>query len=215
VALLTWHDQVVRPGVGPSVGGGGAVSARDSAFTAFALSAAPGLRRVAYLVCGDWHHADDLVQATLERMYARWPRLEHVDDPDAYARRVLTRLYLTENRRLWRHRETSWAEPGDAGAPVRADAGQVDDQVADRLQVRELLASLPPRQRAVVVLRYLEDRPVEQVAYLMDVSAGTVKRQCHDALRRLRARTGSDPGLRAAEERSAPSTPSAPSVGGV
>ena len=165
----------------------------DSAFTAFAVTAAPGLRRVGYLVCGDWHRADDLVQATLERMYPRWPRLTHVEDPDAYARRVLVRIFLTEDRRLWRRRERPTAEPAGAGEAPAAGERRLDDQVADRLHVRELLASLPPRQRAVVVLRYLEDRSVEEVALLLEVSAGTVKRQCHDALRRLRATTGGDP----------------------
>lgn len=146
---------------------------RDEAFADFAAAALPDLRRLGYLLGGDWHRADDLVQSTLERLYPLWGRLGHVEDVDAYARRVLTRIFLAEQRRLWRRRETPRAEPADAAG--------------ERLDVRALLAGLPPRQRAAVVLRYLEDRSVHEVAALLQVSTGTVKRHCHDALRRLRA----------------------------
>lgn len=165
----------------------------DRSFAGFAGAALPGLRRVAYLMSGDWHRADDLTQTTLERMYTMWPRLGFVDDPEAYARRVLTRICFAENRRLWRRRETVWADPTEATSQAALVSGdRTLDELAGRLDVHALLASLPPRQRAVVILRYLEDRPVDQVAQLLDVSAGTVKRHSHDALRRLRAQAGGD-----------------------
>src|SRR3954463_3193834 len=74
----------------------------EAAFRAFAHSRRPGLRRTAYLLCGDWHQADDLVQTALVKLYVAWTRVRSSDEPDAYTRRILTRCFLDERRRPWR-----------------------------------------------------------------------------------------------------------------
>ena len=137
------------------------------------------LRRTAYLLCGDWHRAEDLVQGTLVKVVVA-ARRRRVESLDAYSRQVLLRLFLDENRRLWRRREKSWADPVDA-----LDVGAEGDSVT-RLTVLSALRGLPPRQRAAVVLRYWEDRTIEETARLLGVSAGTVKSQSSRALAALR-----------------------------
>ncbi|MBS2540155.1 SigE family RNA polymerase sigma factor [Catenulispora sp. NF23] len=136
------------------------------------------LRRTAYLLCGDWHRAEDLVQGTLVKVVVV-ARRHRVDSLDAYSRQVLLRLFLDENRRLWRRRERLWAEPLEV---VDGTAGDSDV----KLTVLSALRGLPPRQRAAVVLRYWEDRSVEETAALLDISPGTVKSQCSRALAALR-----------------------------
>ena len=135
------------------------------------------LRRTAFLLCGDWHRAEDLVQGTLIKLVVA-ARRQHIDSLDAYARKVLLHLFLEENRRLWRRRERSWAEPVDL-------VGVVEDNDT-RMSVLAALGGLPPRQRAAVVLRYWEDRSVEETAAALGVAPGTVKSQCAKALAALR-----------------------------
>ncbi|SDT42680.1 RNA polymerase sigma factor [Jiangella sp. DSM 45060] len=147
-------------------------------FAAWATTALPGLRRFAYAVGGDWHRADDLVQSALERMYVTWPKLGGVSDLGAYARTVVVRQAATEARRAWWRRERVTDVLPEAPA-------QVDDGAA-RLDLARVLDGLSVKQRAIVVLRFIEDRPVREVADLMGVAEGTVKRQCHDALGHLR-----------------------------
>jgi RNA polymerase sigma-70 factor (sigma-E family) len=141
----------------------------------FSVRAQP-LRRLAYSLCGDWHTAEDLVQVTFVRLYRSWPRVRD-DTVDAYARRILVNTFLTQRRD--RRRESLMADP-----PERAVDG-VD--VAQRLAVHRALASLAPRQRAAVVLRYLEDLPVAEVATLLGVTEGTVKSQTARAIQSMRA----------------------------
>jgi RNA polymerase sigma-70 factor (sigma-E family) len=133
------------------------------------------LRRLAYSLCGDWHTAEDLVQLTFVRLYRRWPRIRD-ETVDAYARRVLVNAFLSHRRA--RRRESLVAE-----LPERAVSG-VDP--TDSLEVRRALAALAPRQRAAVVLRYLEDLPVAEVAALLGVSEGTVKSQTARAIQSMR-----------------------------
>jgi RNA polymerase sigma-70 factor (sigma-E family) len=140
------------------------------------------LRRTAYLLCGDWHRAEDLVQGTLIKVVVA-ARRRRVESLDAYSRQVLLRLFLDENRRLWRRRERSWADPVEAEVADGAAGG--DREL--RLTVLSALRGLPPRQRAAVVLRYWEDRSVEETAALLGVTTGTVKSQSAKALAALRA----------------------------
>src|SRR3954454_2113474 len=93
--------------------------AGETDFRGFAESRRAALRRTAYLLCGDWHQADDLVQTALVKLYVAWPRVRDASGPDAYARRTLVRCYLDERRRPWR-REASVETVADAPA---ADAG--------------------------------------------------------------------------------------------
>ncbi|MEU4219362.1 SigE family RNA polymerase sigma factor [Actinoplanes sp. NPDC026623] len=135
------------------------------------------LRRTAYLLCGDWHRAEDLVQTALARVVVA-ARRRAIDNLDAYARTVLTRVYLDYRRRHPWRRERPLAEPPEQPA--------TDGDRALSLTVLAALRALPPRQRAAVVLRYWEDRSTEETAEALGVAAGTVKSQCAKALATLR-----------------------------
>lgn len=152
---------------------------RDDEFTAYVTARTPWLRRVAYLLCQDRHRADDLVQTAITRLYLRWHRASAADNLDGYARTVLVRVFLAEQRGGWLRRVRLVAEPpdGPGGAPD-PDGG---------LDLRDALAALPARQRAAVVLRFYCDLSVEQTAGVLNCSTGTVKSQTSrglDALRR-------------------------------
>ncbi|MER7004102.1 SigE family RNA polymerase sigma factor [Dactylosporangium sp. NPDC000555] len=138
------------------------------------------LRRTAYLLCGEWHRAEDLVQTALARVVVA-ARRGRVDSLDAYSRRVLLRVYLDDNQRGSRRRERNWADPAAAAEPPAASGDQ-----AVALTVLAALRTLPARQRATVVLRYWEDRSVEDTAAVLGVSEGTVKSQSAKGLAALR-----------------------------
>ena len=160
--------------------------AEEQGFREFAVSHAASLRRTAYLFCGDWHMAEDLMQASLLKLYQAWHRIEWRDTPSAYARKVLLRTWLDEKRRPWRR-----AEQRDGELPDVADAGADPDRAGERLWARDLvhaaLLRVPPRQRAVLVLRYFEDLSVSEVAVAMGCTEGTVKSQTARGLVALRA----------------------------
>jgi RNA polymerase sigma-70 factor (sigma-E family) len=146
-------------------------------FAAFVAARQRALLRVATLVSGDPHLAEDLVQDALVKLALRWDRVGP-GEPEAYVRRVLYRDLISWRRRLTRER-----------LGVAADAPTADPSAGtdDRLVLRAALARLTPKQRAVLVLRFYEDLSVHQTADLLGVSAGTVKSQCNAALGRLRA----------------------------
>ncbi|MEH0982298.1 SigE family RNA polymerase sigma factor [Micromonospora sp. CPCC 205556] len=133
------------------------------------------LRRTAYLLCGDWHTADDLTSTALVKLLRHWRRVSAMESPDAYVRRTLLRVWLDERRRPWR-REAAWAEVPDHA--VRAGT----DGTADRVTLLALLAELPPRRRAVLVLRYFCDLSVEETARELGCTTGTVKSQSARAI---------------------------------
>ena len=174
----------------------------EGSFREFAAANLPGLRRFAVALTGDWHHGDDLVQQAMERLYVVWPRIQHVADPGAYARTAVHRLAISAARRPWWRRERAHAEVPDV--PI------ADGAVAwvERMDLIEALRGLTAKQRAVLVLRHLEDRPVAEVAQILGISQGTVKRQCHDALARLRDRL--EPGHDAAEPSAVGRVPAEP-----
>ena len=149
-------------------------------FQEYARSRLDRLRRTAYLLCGNWHTADDLTSILLTKLYRKWRRISVLDEPDAYVRRMLLRVWLDELRRPWR-REHSTATP-----PDRPDDATTDP--TDRMAVLSLLADLPPRRRAVLVLRYFNDLSVEDTAEALGCSPGTVKSQTARALNTLRER---------------------------
>jgi RNA polymerase sigma-70 factor (sigma-E family) len=147
-------------------------------FRAFVGARMDRWRRAAYLLCRNWHTADDLVSIVVGKLYRHWRKVTTADNPDAYAQRVLTMSWLDERRRPWRRErpvddppETGWTQP---------------NRVDDRAQLMDLLARLAPRQRAVVVLRFYLDHSVEETAELLGVSAGTVKSQSARGLETLR-----------------------------
>jgi RNA polymerase sigma-70 factor (sigma-E family) len=137
------------------------------------------LRRTAYLLCHDWHTADDLVSTTLAKLYDKWRRARQADNIDAYVRAMLVNAWLDERRRPWRREVPAdeLPEVADVAAPPR---GEHADLLA-------LLRSLPKRRRAVLVLRFYLDHSVEETAEVLGISPGTVKSQTARALDTLRA----------------------------
>lgn len=144
------------------------------------------VRRTAYLLCGDWHRADDHAQAAFVALHRHWRRIRDRGALDAWVRRTLVRTVVDESRRPWR-RERSTAELPDAARDTDAGA---HDAVATRHALVEGLRAVPPRQRAVLVLRYFDDLDVAATAAVLGCSEGTVKSQTAHGLAALRAALG-------------------------
>lgn len=158
-------------------------SKADPAFDAFVRARTPALLRFAHALTGDPHTAADLVQDALVRTGIRWSRLDRQGNPEAYVRRAILNGRTSRWRKL--RRETlvdSLPEPAPAAPPPARDE-----------QLWQLLATLPPRQRAVLVLRYYEDQSEAQIAAALGCSPGTVKSQASKALAKLRAALGEVP----------------------
>ncbi|WP_354642735.1 SigE family RNA polymerase sigma factor [Kitasatospora camelliae] len=151
----------------------------DEDFTAFVTTKGRQLVRLAELLTGDPHRADDLVQSALERAYPRWHRIAK-DDPTAYVRRIVVNQHRDWWRRL-RNREV----PTDA-APDRVDPVDQVDRYAQRALVLGALARLTVRERTVVVLRYYEDLSEARIAAELHIAPGTVKSTLSRALAKLR-----------------------------
>lgn len=147
----------------------------EESFAAFVAARRGALLRTAYLLTGDRHDAEDLVQVALMKAVPHWRRIAH--QPEAYVRRILAR----ESVSRWRRRR--WREVSTGELPEEA-AGATDHDA--RADLRTALQQLAPRQRAVVVLRYFDDLTEQQTAAAMGIGVGTVKSQARDALRRLR-----------------------------
>lgn len=152
----------------------------EAEFRQFVEARSLALLRTAYVLSGDRHHAEDLVQGALAKLAGRWRKVE---DPEAYVRRVIYHDQVTWWRRRGRVREDLVED-----APVGAAGSSADHAsgVDRRLDVRQALAHLGPRQRAVLALRYFEDLPEAQVAHILGCSVGTVRSQTARALARLR-----------------------------
>ena len=141
----------------------------------------PWIRKIAFLLCHDWHRADDIAQTAITRLYVHWRHARAAVSLDAYTRTVVVRVFLTERRGGWATRVDL---PGEL--PIGATVDEADPAL--RLAVRWALADVPPRQRAALVLRYYCDLSVEETAEVLRCSAGTVKSQTArglDALRRV------------------------------
>jgi RNA polymerase sigma-70 factor (sigma-E family) len=155
------------------------VAGAQQSFEEFVRARTVALSRVAYLLTGDHHLAEDLVQQALLRVAGRWPALVARGDPDAYVRRVMYNQHVS----WWRRREPPTARydvPREGAAPDHGDS------VAAAVAVRRALARLAPRQRAVLILRYFEDLSEARTAEILGISVGTVKSQARDGLARLR-----------------------------
>lgn len=161
----------------------------DEDFTAYAQARQRHLYRTAYLLCGDRDRAQDLVQTTLVSLLRSWRRARLAQNPDAYAKKVLVRAFLAERRRL--RREAELQAFAANGVAVSADGGRTEL----RLVVLQALRELPPKPRAMVVLRYWEDLSVEETAAILGCSTGNVKSQCSRSLARLRESLGEHVGL--------------------
>lgn len=173
MAAIGGGDEVVLP-VGPS-----ARTERDVEFTTFMVEAQPALSRTAWLLCGDVHRAEELVQNALVRTYVAWPRARE-RDPLAYARRVLANARIDHWRK---HRREHLTEPHEVPEHGRAS---VEGSHAERDALARALVQLSPQRRRVVVLRYLLDLPERQVADELGLSLGAVKSAASRGLAHLR-----------------------------
>jgi RNA polymerase sigma-70 factor (sigma-E family) len=137
------------------------------------------LARTAYLLAGDVHLAEDLVQDTLARVAARWRRLARAESYDAYARTTMHHLAIDR----WRRRR---ARPPEVLTDRHPELGGDGPDVERRLVLRDALLRLTPRQRAVLSLRFYDDLTEVQTAAVLGCSVSTVKSQSRAALERLR-----------------------------
>ncbi|NLT55583.1 MAG: SigE family RNA polymerase sigma factor [Actinomycetales bacterium] len=149
----------------------------DRDFCEYVMARQEPLRRSAFLLCRDVHQADDLVQTTITKLYLNWHRACRANSLDAYAYTVLVRVFLDEQRRGWWKVRLTDRTPDRVAEP---------EDTATRLSVRDALATLRPRHRAVLVLRYYQDLTIEQAADALRCSPGTIKSQTHRALEALR-----------------------------
>jgi RNA polymerase sigma-70 factor (sigma-E family) len=154
----------------------------DDAYVKYVSEKIPWLRRVAFLMCQDWHRADDLVQVTITSLYAHWRRASKVENLDGYVRRMLVNVYLAEQRTSWWRRVVPTGTNREAADET---ASHVPD-LAVNLDLAAALAGLPPRQRAAVVLRHYCDLSLEEAAEVLSCSTGTVKSQTARGLAALR-----------------------------
>jgi RNA polymerase sigma-70 factor (sigma-E family) len=152
--------------------------AAEDEYVEYVRGRIPALRRVAYALCGDVHRADDVVQQAITRLYVHWERARKADNLHGYTHTLLVRVFLDERRLSWARVRLFGSLPEP---PPLEPAG-----VEDREVLRAALARLPRRQRAVLVLRFLCDLPVDDVAEILGCSAGTVKSQTSHGLATLR-----------------------------
>jgi len=157
---------------------------RDREFTAFVESAATRLRRSAYLMCRDWHLAQDLTQQTFTKMYVVWKRIRTGTNLDAYSRRVLMNLVFDQQKRR------SGSEIVLAEMPDQPDEPGGGPDL--HLTLVDALAQLTVDDRAVLVLRHAEDHSVDTVASILRISVSAVKMRDTRALSRLRSLLGDD-----------------------
>jgi RNA polymerase sigma-70 factor (sigma-E family) len=151
---------------------------RPNDFDRFVADNGDGLLRTAYLMVGDLHQAEDLVQETLFKVASRWPRVSRMENSVGYTRRILVNLALHGSSKRSRNRAELKATPR---AETAANAAYLD--IHDELF--DALVALPPRQRAALVLRYFLDLPEAEVAAVLRCSLGTVKSSTSRGLKRL------------------------------
>jgi RNA polymerase sigma-70 factor (sigma-E family) len=154
------------------------MSDRDSAFAEYFAARSDAMRGTAYLLCGDWHRAEDLVQTAFTKLYLSWNRVSRHEALDGYLRKTLVRTFLDQRRRGWWRRERVTDLPVEPSAPAAP--------AEDRLVLLQALAQVPPRQRAVLVLRYWADLSIADTAAALDCAPGTVKSQAAKGLQALR-----------------------------
>lgn len=150
-------------------------------FEEYVASRGPALVRLARLLTADHHRAEDLAQDVLARAYVHWRRIQRTDRPDVYVRRMLVNANISRWRRASREVSVAWVDD-------RPAVYDLDDRSADRDELWQLISVLPPRQRAVVVLRYYEDLDDATIAEILDCSAVTVRTHAMRALATLRQR---------------------------
>jgi len=167
---------------------------RDAEFTEYLAVRQPSLLRTAYLLTGDRHQAEDVLQMSLAKLYLAWDKVHDRGAVDAYVRRIMVNENNSLWRRAWKKREYATDQIPE-GAPHH-DA--YDDGTNDQLW--QVVQTLPPKARSVVVLRYYEQMSEAEVADALGISIGTVKSQCSRALAALRTRVPAELHPRYGEE---------------
>ena len=154
----------------------------DEEFAEFANAHVERLRTTAFMLCRDWHLAQDLTQNALTKLFLSWRRAVQADNLMAYAQKILLRTYLDHRRR----RSSTESTPGILHEPAYRDNPEL------RLTMLDALGHLPERDRAIVILRYFEDYSVDQVADLLELPASVVKSQTRRSLAKLRELLAAD-----------------------
>jgi RNA polymerase sigma-70 factor (sigma-E family) len=162
----------------------------EDAFVEYYRDRRDVVRRNAYMLCGDWHRADDLAQTALVALHRKWNSIKNPQAVDAYVRTTLVRAMIDESRRPWRRERTEAQPPEPPPSPGSSQDGA--ERVATRVTLIEALRVLPPRQRAVLVLRYLDGLDVAETARVLGCRQGTVKSQTSHGLAALRMVLGDD-----------------------
>jgi RNA polymerase sigma-70 factor (sigma-E family) len=152
----------------------------DAAYVEYVTGKALWFRRVAFLLCRDLDRADDLVQTSITKLYADWGRIRNVENLDGYARTVIVNTFLAEQRSPWWKRVTLGHEP------EFEETGAEPEDLDLSIDLGEALAAVPPRQRAVLVLRFYCDLSVQEAAAVLGCSTGNVKSQTSRGLSTLR-----------------------------
>jgi RNA polymerase sigma-70 factor (sigma-E family) len=184
---------VVEAGVRVVSSAGTVERDKDAEFSEYMAARQPSLLRTAYLLTGDRHTAEDLVQTALAKLYLSWDKVQRQDSLDGYVRRILVNEHNSLWRRPWKKRETPTDELPEHGAAPEQGGPDAD--------LWALVQTLPRKQRAAVVLRYYEQLSEAETAAVLGVSVGNVKSQTSRALATLRARVGESPDLLPQEER--------------
>lgn len=153
----------------------------EAEFAMYVTARRDRVRRTAYLICGDWHRADDLTQIAFVKLYGAWQGIRNRAALDSFVRSCLVRAAVDESRRPWRR------ERAVEVLPEVPDVTDLSGLVADRAVVRQALEEVPPGQRAVLVLRYFEGSSVAEAAQILDCSEGNVKSQTARGLAALKA----------------------------
>jgi len=171
----------------------------EAEFTAYVTARREHVRRTAYLLCRDWHKAEDLTQTAFVKLYGAWGTVRDRGALDSFVRSCLVRATVDETRRPWR-RETSTEElperacsaapVGFGGSSGPGEAGDLSGAVVDRQLMQQALAQVPPGQRAVLVLRFYQGLDVAAAATALGCSAGNVKSQTARGLQALKAALG-------------------------
>lgn len=170
-------------------------AAKDAEFAEYMAARQPSLLRTAYLLTGDQHAAEDLVQTALAKLYLSWDKVHRRDLLDGYVRRIL----VNENNSLWRRAWKRNEVPTDDVPERGAEAHGHDPGATSALW--DFVQTLPKKQRAVIVLRYYEELSEAETAEVLGISVGTVKSQASRALASMRERVHTQPMLnRDAEE---------------
>lgn len=154
---------------------------RDRDFSDYYRARGASMRATAYLLCADWYLAEDLVQTAFTKLYLIWRRVSQYEALDAYLRQTVFRTFIDYKRRPWRRERAT-----DVTSAVFERAETWDNPVDERLLLVRALDKLPPRQRAVLVLRFWEDLSVCETAEVLGCTSGTVKSQSAKGLRTLR-----------------------------